>query len=98
MKEELKKKKRKKKENFFRLFLLLLPQRNWRLSDEPVKEDEDQELLSIEARNQIKCKIFFAFTSNMISSGVREVIRYLVQHKMVELKKNNLDFNSSYFL
>jgi deoxyhypusine synthase len=30
-----------------------------------------------------KAKIFLAFTSNMVSSGVREIIRYLVEHKMV---------------
>ena len=29
------------------------------------------------------CTIFLGYTSNMISSGIREYIRYLVQHKMV---------------
>uniref|UniRef100_A0A8C4XQH5 Deoxyhypusine synthase n=1 Tax=Falco tinnunculus TaxID=100819 RepID=A0A8C4XQH5_FALTI len=29
------------------------------------------------------CTIFLGFTSNLISSGVRETIRYLVQHNMV---------------
>lgn len=29
------------------------------------------------------CTIFLGYTSNMISSGVRESIRYLVQHRMV---------------
>ena len=59
--------------------------RNWRLSDEPVKADEDPEFSTPEARSQVKCKIFLSFTSNMISSGVRETIRYLVQHKMVDV-------------
>ena len=59
--------------------------RSWRLSDEPIKTDEDPELLTPEARSKIKCKIFLSFTSNMISSGVRETIRYLVQHKMVDV-------------
>ena len=32
-----------------------------------------------------KCTIFLAFTSNMISCGIREVIRYLAQHKLVSV-------------
>jgi deoxyhypusine synthase len=59
--------------------------RNWRLSDEPIKEDEDESLKTFEARNQVKCKIFLSYTSNMISCGVRETIRYLVQHKLVDV-------------
>ena len=59
--------------------------RAWRLSDEPVKEDDDDDLKSPEARRDVKAKIFLGFTSNMISSGVREVIRYLVQHKHVDV-------------
>ncbi|XP_040469036.1 deoxyhypusine synthase isoform X3 [Falco naumanni] len=31
------------------------------------------------------CTIFLGFTSNLISSGVRETIRYLVQHNMVDV-------------
>ena len=30
-------------------------------------------------------KIFLAYTSNLASSGVRETIRYLVQHRMVDV-------------
>lgn len=30
------------------------------------------------------CTIFLGYTSNMISSGVRESIRYLAQHRMVQ--------------
>lgn len=29
------------------------------------------------------CMIFLGYTSNLISSGVRETIRYLAQHNMV---------------
>jgi len=32
-----------------------------------------------------KAVIFLAYNSNMVSSGLREVIRYLVQHKMVDV-------------
>ncbi|EPZ35788.1 mCG14335-like protein [Rozella allomycis CSF55] len=31
-----------------------------------------------------KCKIFLGYTSNMISSGLREQFRYLAEHKMVD--------------
>jgi deoxyhypusine synthase len=31
-----------------------------------------------------KCKIYLGYTSNLVSSGLRETIRYLVEHKMVD--------------
>jgi len=31
----------------------------------------------------VRCKVFLGFTSNLISSGVRDVVRYLVEHNMV---------------
>ena len=31
-----------------------------------------------------KCRIFLGYTSNMVSSGVRDIIRFLVQHKLVD--------------
>ena len=33
----------------------------------------------------MKATVFLGYTSNMISSGVRETIRFLVQHKMVDV-------------
>ena len=33
----------------------------------------------------MRAKIFLGFTSNLISSGVREHIRFLVQHRMVDV-------------
>ena len=36
-------------------------------------------------RRADRTKIFLGYTSNLISSGVREHIRYLVQHKMVDV-------------
>ena len=59
--------------------------RAWRLSDVPITENEDDDFKSPEVRRNTKAKIFLAYTSNMISSGVREVIRYLVQHKHVDV-------------
>jgi deoxyhypusine synthase len=60
--------------------------RSWRLSDVPFKEDvEDESLRDVAVRSKIRARIFFAYTSNQISCGQREVIRYLVQHKMVDV-------------
>ena len=58
-------------------------QRRWRLSDEPIAEDEREDYRSPETRAQTRCKIFLGYTSNLISSGLREVILYLVKHKHV---------------
>ena len=59
--------------------------RAWRLSDVPITENEDDDYKDPQVRRNTKAKIFLAYTSNMISSGVREVIRYLVQHKHVDV-------------
>ncbi|KAI3801066.1 hypothetical protein L1987_29167 [Smallanthus sonchifolius] len=57
----------------------------WRLSQEKVTEDCSEEEKNPTYRESVKCKIFLGFTSNLISSGVRDIIRYLVQHHMVEV-------------
>jgi deoxyhypusine synthase len=49
----------------------------WRLSDEPVKEDEDEDLKIKENRDKVRCTIFLGYTSNMVSCGMREYIKYL---------------------
>jgi deoxyhypusine synthase len=56
---------------------------SWRLSDEPVETETDESMTDPEVRKNTKCTIWLSYTSNMISCGVREVIRYLVEHKMV---------------
>eukprot|EP01017_Pseudomicrothorax_dubius_P048329 TRINITY_DN8770_c0_g3_i1.p1 TRINITY_DN8770_c0_g3~~TRINITY_DN8770_c0_g3_i1.p1 ORF type:complete len:390 (-),score=87.91 TRINITY_DN8770_c0_g3_i1:273-1442(-) len=56
---------------------------SWRLSDQPVAENESEEYLDPVVRSNTRCTIFLGYTSNMVSSGLREIIRYLVQHKMV---------------
>lgn len=35
-------------------------------------------------RRRNHCTIFLGYTSNMVSSGLRETIRFLVQHKLVD--------------
>lgn len=53
---------------------------------EPVEEDEKKEAETPdEHRSKSGCTIFLGYTSNLISSGVRETIRYLAQHKMVDV-------------
>jgi deoxyhypusine synthase len=60
-------------------------QLRWSLNDEPVTEKDDEESRDPEYRKSVKCTIFLGYTSNMISSGVREIIRYLCQHKLVDV-------------
>ncbi|CAK4086540.1 unnamed protein product [Aphanomyces euteiches] len=59
--------------------------RAWRLSDEPIDENDDDELQDPAVRAATKCKIFLGYTSNLISSGLRETLRFLAQHKMVDV-------------
>lgn len=57
---------------------------DWRLSDEPITEEEvDPELRDPAVRARTGCTIFLGATSNLISAGTRETIRYLIQHKKV---------------
>lgn len=58
---------------------------SWRLSDESIAEDENEDLLDMKARSKVKCKIYLGYTSNLISSGLRDIIRFLVQHNMVDV-------------
>ena len=54
------------------------------MSDEPIKDEDDEETKDPEYRASVKCRIFLGYTSNLISSGLRETLRFLVQHKMVD--------------
>jgi len=59
--------------------------RKWRLNHVPFKEGvDDPELRSEETRKRLRARIFLSYTSNQISCGQREVLRFLVQHKMVD--------------
>ena len=53
------------------------------MSDEPIAEDEDEEFRKPEVRQNTRCNVFLGYTSNLISSGLREVILHLVKHKHV---------------
>jgi len=53
----------------------------WRLSDEPILETDS--IQDPEERKDVKTTIFLGYTSNLISSGLRDVFRYLTQHNLV---------------
>ncbi|CAJ2648180.1 deoxyhypusine synthase-like [Trifolium pratense] len=58
---------------------------DWRLIDEPVTEDCSEEEKDLNYRKSVTCKVFLGFTSNLISSGVRDVVRFLCQHHLVHV-------------
>ena len=49
----------------------------YRLSDDPITEDETEEFRDPVVRSNTRCTIFLGYTSNMASCGMREYIRYL---------------------
>lgn len=57
---------------------------DWRLSDEDVAQEKDERYKDEEVRKDTRCTLFLGYSSSMISSGMRDIIRYLVQHKMVD--------------
>lgn len=59
--------------------------RNIPLRDDQIDNLEDDDFI----RRNSSCTIFLGYTSNMASCGVRETIRFLVQHKMVGLNIQN---------
>ncbi|KAF7332153.1 hypothetical protein MKEN_00096300 [Mycena kentingensis (nom. inval.)] len=59
--------------------------RKWRLSDEPIHPDESDDYLDPLVRAETRCKVFLGYTSNLISSGLREVILHLVKNKHVDV-------------
>lgn len=58
---------------------------DWSLADEPVAPDEEEEFKPMDVRSSVRTKIWLAYTSNLISSGLRETLRFLAQHKMVQV-------------
>ena len=59
----------------------------WRLADEPVgrEAEVDPAYARPEVRAATRTKIFLGFTSNLISSGVREALRFLCKHRLVDV-------------
>lgn len=50
------------------------------LTDEEIDSYEEDEFI----RRKHKCTIFLGYTSNIVSSGLRENLRFLVQHNLVD--------------
>ena len=58
---------------------------SWRMIDDEENPEEDSYYHDPEVRKKVKCTIFFGFTSNMISCGTREVVKFLAQNKLVDV-------------
>lgn len=56
----------------------------WRLIDDPIEDDEEEQYLDPEVRKNYRCTIYLGYTSNAASCGMREYIRYLCEHKMID--------------
>jgi deoxyhypusine synthase len=56
----------------------------WRLSDRPVKDTDSDEVKDPEYRANKRATIFLSYTSNLISSGMRETFKYLCKHNLVD--------------
>jgi deoxyhypusine synthase len=55
---------------------LVCTQIRWRLSDEPITADTPPEQADPAFRAATRAKIYLGYTSNLISAGVREQIRW----------------------
>ncbi|XP_039067490.1 deoxyhypusine synthase-like [Hibiscus syriacus] len=58
---------------------------NWRLSDETIAENGSEKENDPTYIESVRTKVFLGFTSNLISSGIRETVRYLTEHRMVDV-------------
>ena len=55
---------------------------DWRLVDEAVTEDCSDHERDLEYRKSVTCRVFMGFTSNLISFGVRDIVRFLLHHRV----------------
>lgn len=62
----------------------MLAVRSTPLTTEQTESFEEDEFI----KRKSPCTIFLGYTSNMASCGVRDCIRFLVQHKLVCKKLN----------
>ena len=47
--------------------------------------DTQSEWQDAKTREQTRCKIFLGYTSNLVSAGTREQLKYLAKHSMVDV-------------
>lgn len=55
------------------------------MNEDPITDRDDPDYLTPEARQAVRTTIFLGYTSNLVSSGVRDVIRFLVKHRLVDV-------------
>ena len=72
-------------QNLYRAIQEVEKMLKWSLDDEPIAEDEEAEYRDPAMRKRVRTRIWLAFTSNMISCGIREVIKFLIKEKMVQV-------------
>lgn len=64
----------------------MIERRNQPVEIEEGEEDNTSEIECLSNCSCLSnCTIFLSYTSNLVSSGIREVIRFLVEHKMVDV-------------
>lgn len=71
--------------NLGKSFKIIDEMLSWRLSHDDINLEENDNYLDENIRKSTRTTIFFGYTSNLISSGLREIIRYLAQHKMIDV-------------
>ncbi|PVV01640.1 hypothetical protein BB560_003932 [Smittium megazygosporum] len=71
--------------NFGKAIEIVNKMLDWDLSKDLEYIEENKDKIDISDPAKQKCKIFLGFTSNMISSGLRETFLYLVKNKMVNV-------------
>jgi len=63
-------------------------QLSWRLIHRPILDSDSEDFKSVEYRREAKCTIFLSYTSNIISSGLRETIKFLAKHSLVHMEQS----------
>ena len=58
---------------------------SWRLSDEVTPPETDAQPQEPDFAKKTRCKIFLGYTSNLVSAGTREQLKYLAKHRMVDV-------------
>jgi len=58
---------------------------DWSLADVITPDDEDDEWKDPRKRQTVRTKIWLSYTSNLISSGLRETFSFLVKNEMVQV-------------
>jgi len=72
-------------QNFGKAVMEIERMLEWSLAMEETAVDEEPEFKEKSVRDKFRTKIFLGFTSNLVSSGLRETLRFLVQRQMVQV-------------